>query len=78
MFLCHSGLLWLKDLVQSNPLGKSVKYRKLPIISPGLIFGFAHFFWAYFRVGLFSGGLTFGSNFLHQDVGLINGMNFQN
>ena len=25
-------------------------YCKLPIICPGLIFGFAHFFWAYFRV----------------------------
>lgn len=38
-------------LLFSYHLNLAQTYRKLPIISPGLIFGFAHFFRAYFRVG---------------------------
>ena len=35
-------------------------YRKIPIISPGLIFVQKDFCWAHFRGSLFSGKLIFG------------------
>ena len=37
----------------------SIRYRIIPKISPGLIFGQSTLFWAYFRGGLFSGGAYF-------------------
>ena len=47
-------------------------YRIISIISPGLIFGQSTLFWAYFRGGLFSGGLIFGMKFaLKKGVGLL-------
>ena len=42
-------------------------YRKIPIISPGLIFVQKLFSWAYFRGSLFSEGLTIGKNFAFQN-----------
>ena len=47
-------------------------YRIIPKISPGLIFGQSTFFWAYFRGGLFSGGLIFGMKFASEKrMGLL-------
>ena len=42
------------------------KYRKIPIISPGLIFVQKFFCWTYFRGSLFSVGLVIGRNFTFQ------------
>ena len=44
-----------------------MKYRKIPIISPGLIFVEKAFGWAYFRGSLFSEGHIIGRNFVFQD-----------
>ena len=47
-------------------------YRIIPKISLGLIFGQSTFFWAYFRGGLFSGGLIFGMKFASEKrMGLL-------
>ena len=43
-------------------------YRIIPKISPGLIFGQSTFFWAYFRGGLFSGGLIFGRAYFRDEI----------
>ena len=41
-----------------------LKYRKISNISPGLIFDFGTFFWAYIRGGLYSRGTIFEGFFL--------------
>ena len=43
------------------------EYRKIPIISPRLIFAQKAFCWAYFRGGLFSEGLIIGRNLAFQN-----------
>ena len=43
------------------------KYRKIPIISPGIIFVQKAFCWAYFWGSLFSEGLIIGGNFAFQN-----------
>ena len=44
------------------------EYRKIPIISPGLIFVQKAFCWAYFRGSLFSEGLIIGRNSAFQSL----------
>ena len=43
------------------------RYRKIPIISPGIIFVQKAFCWAYFRGSLFSEELVIGGNFAPQN-----------
>ena len=43
---------------------KYEQYRKIPKISPGLIEVRKHFWGAYIRRGLYSGGLIFGGHFV--------------
>ena len=59
---CPPHIDFLKDLSMLPFL-----YRKIPIISPGLIFVQKAFCWAYFRGSLFSEGLVIGRNFAFQN-----------
>ena len=45
---------------------KQNEYRKIPVISSGLIFVQRTFCWIYFRGNLFSEGLIIGGNFAFQ------------
>ena len=67
-----------KTCILTHSINTKNIYRNFPIMSPWAYLGFCSNFWAYFRVGLFSGGLTFGWFFVYQKVGLIFGMDFQN
>ena len=50
---------------RSRYIDISMTYRKISNISPGLIFDFGTFFWAYIRGGLYSRGTIFEGFFLH-------------
>ena len=58
----------LPSISWQNNLGQKWTYRKIPIISPRLIFVQKGFFcWAYFRGSLFLEGLIIGRNFAFQN-----------
>ena len=48
-------------------MGGVISYRKIPIISPGLIFVQKVFGWAYFWGSIFLEGLIIGRNFAFQN-----------
>ena len=50
-----------------HPPPPKKKYRKIPLVSPGIIFVQKTFFWTYFRGSLFSEGLIIGGNFAFQN-----------
>ena len=54
-------------LQMHKSFNEKIAYRKIPIISSGLIFVKRLFFWAYFRGNLFSEGLIIGRKFAFQN-----------
>ena len=72
-YLLYNTLTFFKSrLLTLFPLHSSVKcnavsYRKIPTVSPGLIFEQKAFLLGLFRGSLFSEGLIFGGNFAFQN-----------
>ena len=57
----------LQKRTRHFPNTDRTSYRKIPIISPGLIFVLKAVCWAYFRGSLFPEGLIIGRNFAFQN-----------
>ena len=65
--LCSQGPFFSKKMDDLVPFRIFCRYRKTPIISPGLIFVQRVLLWILFPGGLFSEGLSIGRDFAFQN-----------